>query len=183
MLHGTGGGVRLPSTLRLAPPCSIKSVQIAHSAELGAFSYAVSGFYFATRIGRYSSIGEQVQIGRQDHPVDGMSTSPFQYLNDKLFAVGQDFEGAAENHAYRSHLVGRVPGTVLMSVTIGHDVWVCRGAFIRAGVTVGTGSIVAAGSVVVTVVLPDAIMGGNPAELLHFRLPEAQVAALLWLAW
>lgn len=182
-LHGTGGGVHLPGALRLEPPCSIKWMQIDHTGELGAFSYAVSGYYFATTIGRYTSIGEEVQIGRQDHPLDWLSTSPFQYLNDKLFSIGDEFPGAAEFHAFRSHLVGKVPGTVLRPVTIGHDVWIGHGAFIRAGVNVGTGAIIAAGSVVVKDVPPYAIVGGNPAKFIRFRLPEAQIEALLRLQW
>jgi acetyltransferase-like isoleucine patch superfamily enzyme len=182
-LHAAGGGVHLPGELRLEAPCSIKWMQIEFGSEVGAFSYAVSGYYFAARIGRYTSIGEAVQIGRQDHPLDWLSTSPFQYLNDKLFAIGHDFADSQKFHAYRSHLVGKVPGTILRPVTIGHDVWVGHGAFIRAGVTVGTGAIIAAGSVVVKDVPPYAIMGGNPARLIRFRLPEAQIEALLRLQW
>jgi acetyltransferase-like isoleucine patch superfamily enzyme len=182
-LHGPHAGVKLPANTRFEPPCSFKWMQMDYAVEIGAFSYAVSGYYFATTIGRYTSIGEQVQVGRQDHPLDWMSTSPFQYLNDKLFNVGGDWPGAAEFHAYRSHLVGRVPGTVLKPVRIGHDVWIGHGAMIRAGVTIGNGAIVAAGSVVVKDVPPYAVVGGNPARVIRLRLPETIAEALQELAW
>jgi acetyltransferase-like isoleucine patch superfamily enzyme len=182
-LHGGGGHVRLPKEARFEPPCSFKWMQMEHAVEIGAFSYAVSGFYFATTIGRYTSIGEQVQSGRQNHPLDWMSTSPFQYLDTRLFDVGNDFAAAAEYHGWLSHLVGRLPGTVLAPVRIGHDVWIGHGAMIRAGVTVGDGAIVAAGAVVVKDVPPYTIVGGNPARAIRMRLPEKTAEALQALAW
>jgi acetyltransferase-like isoleucine patch superfamily enzyme len=158
-------------------------MQIDHSGELGSFSYAVSGYFFATSIGRYTSIGEQVQIGRQDHPLSWLSTSPVQYLNEKLFQVGEAFEAANEFHSYKSHLVGKVPSTILRPVKIGHDVWIGHGAFIRSGISVGDGAVVAAGSVVVKDVAPYAIVGGNPAKFIRYRFPLAAVEALIDLQW
>ena len=66
----------LPADTVFEPPCSIKWMRAEHSLRLGAFSYAVSGYYFAAAIGRYESIGEQVQVGRGSHPVRWASTSP-----------------------------------------------------------------------------------------------------------
>ena len=175
--------VKYPSNLILEPPCSLKWLRVESDVVLGAFSYFVSGYCFACTIGRYTSIGEQVNVGRQDHPMSWLSTSPFQYLNSPLFDVGREFQDAEQFHAYRSHLVGVVPGTVLRRTTIGHDVWIGQGAFIRAGVTVGTGAIIAAESVVVKDVPPYAIVGGNPARVLRSRLPEKLAERLLATCW
>ena len=49
-------------------------------------------------------------------------------------------------------------------VSIGDDVWVAHGAIIEAGVTVGDGSVVAAGSVVTKDVPPRCLAIGNPAR-------------------
>jgi maltose O-acetyltransferase len=49
-------------------------------------------------------------------------------------------------------------------VVIGDDVWVAHGAIIEAGVTVGNGSVVAAGSVVTKDVPPKSLAIGNPAR-------------------
>ena len=49
-------------------------------------------------------------------------------------------------------------------VIIGDDVWVAHGAAIEAGVTIGNGSVVAAGSVVTKDVPPHHMAIGNPAR-------------------
>lgn len=181
--HNANGGASLPANYICEAPCSLKWMQLDHSGKMGAFSYAVSGYYFATSIGRYTSIGEDVQIGRQDHPLDWLSTSPFQYLNASLFEVGSDFNGGTDFQNYRSHLVGKASGTTLRPVTIGHDVWIGHGAIIRAGVNVGNGAVIAGGSVVVKDVEPYAVVGGNPARLIRFRFPEAKIVRLERLQW
>jgi acetyltransferase-like isoleucine patch superfamily enzyme len=49
-------------------------------------------------------------------------------------------------------------------VRIGDNVWVGRNAIIHPGVTIGDGSIVSAGSVVVSDVPPLSVVAGNPAR-------------------
>lgn len=182
-LHGRNGGTNIPLASRFESPSSIKWMAIEHSLTLGAFSYAVSGYYFGATIGRYCSIGESVQIGRQNHPLDWLSTSPFQYLSAKLFDVGDHFLQSDDYHQYLSHLVGKVPGTKLLPTTIGNDVWIGQGSMVRAGVRVGDGAIIAAGSVVVKDVPPYAIVGGNPARVIRMRIPETAAARLQELMW
>lgn len=52
---------------------------------------------------------------------------------------------------------------------VGNDVWIGHGAIIVAGVHIGDGSVVAAGSVVVKDVEPCTIVGGNPARFIKNR--------------
>lgn len=174
---------RFPNEFTCEAPCSIKWMGIEHSLHLGAFSYAVNGFYFGARIGRYTSIGESVQVGRQDHHTNWLSTSPFQYLGTKLFDVGTDFNGGQSFHDYRSHLLTKVPGMDAKITHIGNDVWIGHGSFIKAGVTIGDGAIVAAHSVVVKDVPPFAVVAGNPAVVKKYRIPEKLIQPLLELKW
>lgn len=179
------GQVSYPSRTVLEPPASLKWLRVEFGASIGAFSYAVSGYCMATSIGRYCSIGEEVQIGRQDHPTNWISTSPFQYLGSELFDVGQDFSSADKYHAYRSHLFGKVAATPFppKPTTIGNDVWIGHDAFIRAGVTIGDGAVVAARSVVVKDVPPYAIVAGNPATVKRYRLREDLIPELRRTEW
>jgi serine acetyltransferase len=49
-------------------------------------------------------------------------------------------------------------------ITLGDNVWVGRNAMIFPGVTIGTGSVVSAGAVVMSEVPPNTVVAGNPAR-------------------
>ena len=68
-------------------------------------------------------------------------------------------------------------------VIIGHDVWIGENAIIMDGITVGTGAIIAASSVVTKNIEPYAIVAGVPAKVLKFRFTEDQISDLLESEW
>ena len=70
---------------------------------------------------------------------------------------------------------GKVP-TQLKLTNIGNDVYIGHAAFIRPGVTIGHGAIVAAHAVVVKDVPPYAIVAGNPAVVKKYRFAPEQIA-------
>ncbi len=173
-------GAVLPKNSIFEPPCSLKWMNVQHSLELGAFSYAVSGFYFACRIGRYCSFGEQVQIGRHPHPMSWISTSPFFYLPYKNVLDQRPPEGIK----FKSKpFLNSSPPVTLKVTTIGNDVWIGHGAFILPGINIGDGAVIAAKSVVTKDVPPYAVMAGSPARIVRFRFPENQIRELLELKW
>jgi acetyltransferase-like isoleucine patch superfamily enzyme len=60
-------------------------------------------------------------------------------------------------------------------VIIGDDVWIGARAIILHGVTIGRGSVVAAGAVVARDVPSYAIVGGVPARVIRYRWDPATI--------
>jgi maltose O-acetyltransferase len=56
---------------------------------------------------------------------------------------------------------------LIKPVTIGHYAWICTGAMILPGVTVGEGGVVAAGAVVTRDVPAYSVVAGNPAKIVR----------------
>lgn len=175
------GVIRLPRHTVIEAPSSLKWTQFEHSIELGAFSYQVSGFCAAARIGRYCSFGEDVQIGRQNHPMTWASTSPVFYLGADTFDAGDSYTGAGRFRDVRFDFAG--PPTSARITHIGHDVWIGHGASISAGVRIGHGAVIATRAMVTKDVPPYAVVAGNPAVIKKFRLPPGLVSPMLRSRW
>ena len=62
-----------------------------------------------------------------------------------------------------------------LDIIIENDVWIGARAIILKGVTIGKGSVVAAGSVVTKNVEPYSVVGGVPAKLIKKRFTEEQI--------
>lgn len=60
-------------------------------------------------------------------------------------------------------------------VRIEDNVWIGAGAFVFPGVTIGAGSVVSAGAVVLSDVPPNSIVAGNPARRIGTVAPSAAV--------
>jgi len=119
-------------------------------------------------LGSFCSIGSGVRIGPGFHPINWISSHPAFYSN--AMQSGRAF--------VKSKLFNDQ-----MRVTLGHDVWVGANAVILDGVSVGDGSIIAAGAVVTADVLPYAIVGGVPAKLIRMRFDQKKIDDLLKWRW
>jgi acetyltransferase-like isoleucine patch superfamily enzyme len=76
----------------------------------------------------------------------------------------------AANHVYdRIDVPIAAQGLKRKSILIGDDVWIAANAIITAGVKVGQGAIVGAGSVVTKDVAPFTIVAGSPARVVRVR--------------
>ncbi len=90
--------------------------------------------------------GPNVTIITGDHRID-VPDKPMLFVTEKLPENDQD-------------------------VVIEEDVWIGANSIILKGVTVGTGSVIAAGAVVTKDVPPYAIVGGNPAKVIRYRFED-----------
>lgn len=166
-------------------PARINNATFKGDSFIGAFSYCSEGLFNGVEIGRCCSFAKALNVGQYDHPVNWLSTNPFQYQRTFKINVGDNFRYIEE---YKSDSVNkelqRKSNQILRKKTkIGNDVWVGHGAIIISGVSVGDGAIVAAGAVVTKDVPPYAIVGGVPAKVIRFRFEKEIIDSLLQLEW
>lgn len=142
---------------------------ILHAADIGRYSYFASGSQVSmAKFGSFCSIGPHLICGYGDHPTDFVSTSPVFFSTGKQCGVSFSDE---DLFAERKEIL------------VGHDVWIGARVFIRDGIKIGNGAIIAAGSVVVKDVPEYAIVGGVPAQIIRYRFTEKMIDQLLKLTW
>jgi acetyltransferase-like isoleucine patch superfamily enzyme len=130
-----------------------------------------------TIIGRFCSIGSNVQTGLGLHPSDTfVSTHPAFFSTQKQ--AGFSFVG---HNTFKEHIF--VDTAQKYVVAIGNDVWIGSNVLIMDGVKVGDGAIIAAGAIVTKDVEPYTIVGGIPAKFMRLRFTPQQIDKLLKLKW
>ncbi|UWM86169.1 CatB-related O-acetyltransferase [Streptococcus parauberis] len=106
---------------------------------------------YELKIGNFCSIATNVQfIVCGEHRTDTVSTFPL-----KVHFMGEKFEAFSNGN-----------------IIVEDDVWIGTNAIIMSGVTLGKGSIIAAGSVVTKSVPAYTIVGGIPAKVIKERFSE-----------
>lgn len=68
-------------------------------------------------------------------------------------------------------------------INIGNDVWIGMNCIIMSGVKIGTGSVIAAGSIVSSDIAPYTIVAGNPATSIKKRFSEEIIKDLIESRW
>jgi len=118
-----------------------------------------------------SAIGEGLKIGNNS------SIGPYSYIGcSGYIEIGDNVMMSprvsiyAENHLFdRPDLTIKEQGVKREFVKIEDDCWIAANVVILAGVTIGRGSIIAAGSVVTKDIPPYSIVGGVPAKVIKSR--------------
>jgi acetyltransferase-like isoleucine patch superfamily enzyme len=121
-----------------------------------------------SKIGKFCSIAQGATIGLGQHPTDYVSTHPAFYSITqpivKTFSEKDTFEP-------------------FKRTILGHDVWIGHNTLIMDGVEVGTGAVIAAGSVVTKNIEAYEIVGGVPAKTIRFRFNDKIRERLLLTEW
>ena len=132
-----------------------RDANIEHGVDFGSGS--------GVEIGDYSGLGVDSRIGLVKIGKDVM--------------MGPEVMIISANHVYSDlKRPMRVQGSVSEAVIIEDDVWIGARAIILPGTRIGKGSIIGAGSIVTRDVPQYAVVGGNPARILNYRLkPESPI--------
>jgi acetyltransferase-like isoleucine patch superfamily enzyme len=161
------GSPHIGDRVTLGRGCSIaRGVELGARVTVGDYSYVNLGAIIGSgEIGRFCSIGPYAIVGMPEHPTCYLSTSPRLYGRANVFRRPSDWE--------------EFPDPPL----IGSDVWIGASAFVRQGVQIGPGAVVAAGAAVTRDVDPYQIVGGVPARPIRSRFSTQEVEWLLQARW
>ena len=127
-----------------------KNVRIGNKVYIGERASFVSSIS-KINIGNYVMFGPNVTIRGGNHRIDIIGTYMYEVKNSQKLEINDQ------------------------DVTIEDDVWIGCNATILKGVTIGRGSVVAAGSIVVKSCPPYSIIGGNPAKVLKMRFTIEEI--------
>lgn len=155
------------SNTKLSSNTIVSNHSYLKEVEIGSFSYiSQNSFILNTKIGNFCSLAPNLISGPGEHPSNFISTSPAFFFKNYEFTFSEKdyFEHNKE-------------------VCIGHDVWIGARVFLKNGVKIGNGSIIAAGAVVVKDVPDYAIVAGIPARLIRYRFTEEIISELLKIQW
>ena len=146
---------------------SKNGIHFGNNVSIGAFSRVI----VSTSL---NDIGDKIVIG------NNVGIGEFAYLGgaggleigDECI-VGQYLSCHPENHNYENiNLSIRYQGVSRKGIKIGKNCWIGSKVTILDGVSIGNGSIIAAGSVVTKSFSENSIIGGVPAKLLKSRTNE-----------
>ena len=142
-----------------------------HGLHIGYGTYGgcwnnASMWWNNIRIGNYCSFAGQVSLFPCDHPLNLFTTHPITYDTYS--------SGATEQRSF----------TDQPSLNIGHGVWFGNNSIVLSGCkSIGNGAVIGAGSVVTHDIPPYAIVVGNPARILRYRLNKEQIEKVEKTQW
>lgn len=166
------GNVSIDPKAKLNHPVHFgKFVEIHAFTDIGAFTYInqYSVVYGRVKIGKFSIIARNCEIGVANHPIDWLSSMG----NFKPYFPKHPDIGQSEHYPTIAH----------HPTHIGNDVWIGCNVVIKSGVTIGDGAVIAAGAVVSGDLEPYGVYGGVPAKLIKYRFDEHITKELLKLKW
>lgn len=151
-----GGRLRFAGKVEVEPYTEFQNGPNLHS--LGAFSFTRSSLGAGVSAGRYSVMADNVALMAHAHPTDRLTFANIDYYTGHICYT------AAVADSGKPHLP-RTKWNNLPKpdVKIGHSVWIGSNVLLKRSVTIGTGSLVAARSVVTKDVPPYTMVAGNPA--------------------
>ena len=140
---------------------NIRNITIGQGVNIGAFTVV-----FVTDNSKLQ-IGEKTYIGEQNN----IRAAGGDIIIGKKCLISQQVSIIGSNHIYLKDIPIQEQNDDIENggVEIGDDVWIGCGSQIMAGVKIGNGAVIAAGSVVTKDVPDNTVVAGIPAKFIKHR--------------
>ena len=139
------------------------------------YSYLVKAKRQITKYGHHLMVNGPCVFDGEVIVGDYCGFNGMKVLGHGKVIIGSHFHSGIEcmmltsNHNYEGTMIPYDHTHVKKVINIGDCVWLGNRVMIVGNVSIGEGSIIAAGSVVCKDVPPLAIVGGNPAKIIKYR--------------
>ncbi len=145
---------------------SKQKIILGNRVSIGKFAIIRPSNSYGGEIGEGLKIGNNSNIG----PYSYIGCSGYIEIGDNVM-ISPRVSIYAENHLFdRTDIPMKEQGVKKQFVKIEDDCWIAANSIILAGVTIGKGSVVAAGSVVSSDVPPYSVVAGVPARIIKQRI-------------
>jgi acetyltransferase-like isoleucine patch superfamily enzyme len=143
-----------------------EGIRLGDRVSIGKYAIIRPANIYGGPIGAGLVIGNHSNIG----PYNYIGCSGKINIGNNVM-MGPHVSIYAENHVFDNpNITIKEQGVHKMDVVIEDDCWIASNAVITAGVTIGKGSVIAAGAVVTESVAPFSVVGGVPAKLIKSRM-------------
>ncbi len=143
-----------------------RGVVFGDRVTVGAYALIRPSNNYGGPIGEGLSVGDNSNIG----PFAYIGCSGYIQIGNNVM-MGPRVGLYAENHIFeRTDIPMKQQGVSVETIIIEDDCWIGANSVILAGVRIGHGSIISAGSVVSKDVAPFTIVGGVPAKQIKSRI-------------
>lgn len=144
---------------------SKQKIIIGERVSIGKFAIIRPSNGYGGEIGEGLKIGNNSNIG----PYSYIGCSGYIEIGNNVM-MSPRVSIYAENHVFdKVDIIMQSQGVEKQFVKIEDDCWIAANSTILAGVTIGKGSVIAAGSVVTKDVPPYSIVAGIPAKIIKKR--------------
>lgn len=144
---------------------SSENITIGNRVTIGRFAIIRPSNSYGGPIGKGLKIGDNSNIGAYNY----VGCSGYIEIGDNVM-LGPRVGLFAENHNFEvPEILIKEQGVTLKFIKIENNCWIGTNSVILAGVTIGEGSVIAAGSVVTKDIPPFSVAAGVPAKVIKAR--------------
>lgn len=144
---------------------STEGINIGDRVTIGKYAIIRPSNLYGAAIGAGLVIGNKSNIG----PYSYIGCSGKITIGDNVM-MGPRVSMFAENHVFENpDITIQAQGVATAPIIIEDDCWIASNVVLLAGITIGKGSVIAAGSVVNMDIPPYSVVAGVPAKIIKSR--------------